>query len=433
MNISKLNIQKLKKTFYVAFFVSLGAQIYVDLFVEGFIVALSVVMMAVFLYCYEELHPAHIILLSGVFSPLVRMVILLLQGDPTVNATLWAVPDSVFFGVYGIIYCSIYKGLKLLDKNIRTFPLVIAVCDFSANMIEMLVRQMIFREAVLELHVVKYLFLVAVVRTFLVEVILVAIESYSSLLLRQEHDAEYRRLFILASLFESELYIMDKGAREIESLMKKAYTLYRGMEQEAVPERFKDVSLDIAKDAHEIKNDYLRTIQNLKGVCIMDAAVSRLSIRDIAEILKTDMLAQSRKLGQDVEIIIRIKDTFYIERHFDMMSILRNLMLNSLEAIGKEKGRIWMTAFDEDEFHIIEIRDNGAGIDEKNMEYLFLPGFSTKYNEATGDMGRGIGLPLVRDYVETIFKGTISVASEKGVFSEFRIKIPKEAEGGTEE
>ena len=48
---------KIKKTIYIAIFVSLASQIRFNFITDGFIIAMSVAVMAIFIYCYEDLSP----------------------------------------------------------------------------------------------------------------------------------------------------------------------------------------------------------------------------------------------------------------------------------------------------------------------------------------------------------------------------------------
>lgn len=426
-----MNKRKLKKTIFAAMIVSIGSQLYIDVFIDGFILALSVAILAVFLYCYEDLHPAQITILAGVFSPLFRLGVLIIQGSPVEAAALRAVPDMVFFAWYGILYCLIFQVFHLLPKNMKTFPVVIAICDFSANMAEILVRQALYHADILSIRLMGMLLLVAFARTCLIQVIIVAIESYSSFLVREEHNKEYKRLVVLTSIFESEVYLMNKNAESIERIMKKAFSLYKALEKLDTPPKYKEISLDISKDAHEIKNDYLRAISVLKETFMAEKEENAMSIRDLIFILKADINNQIRVANRKIEFISSIKHDFIVSHHFELMSILRNLVINSMEAIGNQKGQITLTVLEQQDFHVILIRDTGPGIDLKNIDFIFEPGFSTKFNEATGDIGRGVGLSLVKDYVEDIFHGTICVNSQKGSFTEFEIKIPvsQEADG----
>ncbi|HSY50761.1 MAG TPA: ATP-binding protein [Thermoanaerobaculia bacterium] len=65
--------------------------------------------------------------------------------------------------------------------------------------------------------------------------------------------------------------------------------------------------------------------------------------------------------------------------------------------------------------------------DEEAAQIIFEPGFSTALT-TNGDAGRGVGLDLVRDRVESL-GGMVLVHSEPGVFCAFQIVLPLEPEG----
>ena len=55
---------------------SIASQIYLNMFVDGFIIAMSVVMMGIFLYIFKDLESVTAIMLIGVCSPLFRFVVM---------------------------------------------------------------------------------------------------------------------------------------------------------------------------------------------------------------------------------------------------------------------------------------------------------------------------------------------------------------------
>nr|WP_245352830.1 ATP-binding protein [Clostridium punense] len=109
------------------------------------------------------------------------------------------------------------------------------------------------------------------------------------------------------------------------------------------------------------------------------------------------------------------------------MSIFRNLLINSLDAIGnsdKRKSLSFNHKIKEDH-HVFTISDTGCGIEEHSLSLVFSPGFSTKINYTTGEINRGLGLSVVQHIVEEELKGTITLSSEKGKGATFIIYIPK--------
>jgi len=69
----------------------------------------------------------------------------------------------------------------------------------------------------------------------------------------------------------------------------------------------------------------------------------------------------------------------------------------------------------------LEVRDNGCGITEEDLDEVFSPFFTTKFT------GRGLGLPMVLGLVQA-HGGVVTVESERGKGSIFRVFLPISAE-----
>lgn len=115
-----------------------------------------------------------------------------------------------------------------------------------------------------------------------------------------------------------------------------------------------------------------------------------------------------------------------------------------LEAGKPEQGNLTLKASNEGNMIIIEVYDDGRGIDinevrrkaidrgvihpEKNLSdveafnLIFDPGFSTA-KQITNVSGRGVGLDVVQQQIKKL-NGSVSVWSESGLGSRFTIKIP---------
>ncbi|WP_444994638.1 sensor histidine kinase [Aliikangiella sp. IMCC44359] len=98
--------------------------------------------------------------------------------------------------------------------------------------------------------------------------------------------------------------------------------------------------------------------------------------------------------------------------------VFMNLLINAGHAI-KDNGVITIKTCCDEESIIIDISDNGSGIDEKNLNQLFNPFFTTK----PVGQGTGLGLSISYGIIEN-HGGTITVESELGVGTLFKIKIP---------
>ncbi len=102
--------------------------------------------------------------------------------------------------------------------------------------------------------------------------------------------------------------------------------------------------------------------------------------------------------------------------------IITNFITNSLMHAfeGIEIGRIVFDICVEGEYVIICYSDNGNGMDEKIIERIYDPFFTTK----RGKGGSGLGMHIVYNTVTQILKGEISCVSKPGKGVKFTIKIP---------
>ncbi len=98
--------------------------------------------------------------------------------------------------------------------------------------------------------------------------------------------------------------------------------------------------------------------------------------------------------------------------------VLINLVLNSIDAVKyKHDGKIQLNSkMDERGRVIIQVIDNGPGIDEDVMEKIFIPFFTTK------EHGSGIGLSLSKQIMR-LHRGTITVQSNKGETTVFTLRF----------
>jgi len=166
----------------------------------------------------------------------------------------------------------------------------------------------------------------------------------------------------------------------------------------------------------------------------------------------------SNNIGKDVELVISGEETevdrTVIEHIGDpMVHIIRNSIDHGLESrderarAGKPiKGILSIKAFQQGNQIIIEVADDGKGIDldkvkkkavekrliseeeaqrmpdENAINLIFLPGFSTM-EKATELSGRGVGMDVVKTNISKL-NGYVEVMTKRGVGTTFRISIP---------
>src|SRR5215207_3735753 len=107
-----------------------------------------------------------------------------------------------------------------------------------------------------------------------------------------------------------------------------------------------------------------------------------------------------------------------------LRSLFTNLIINGMQAMAGEGGRLTVRLFARDGHARVEVSDTGRGIAPDNIPKLFEPYFSTK------ETGTGLGLAIVKKAVED-HNGTIHVGSAEGGGTTFAVEIP--TAGGSDE
>lgn len=419
-------MNKIKKSLMIAACVSIGSQLYINVFSDDFIIALAVVIFGISLQLFPEINPIKLSILTGICSPFFRCIVLWLNtGDWNKSANA-ALPDIIFYFCYGIIFYFLYY--KKAQDNYTLFWITLVICDAMSNTAELA-----FMNGFFYLHptVIGTLFVIAMIRGALILAVCLTVDTYKSLLAKEEHELRYKKLMVMASVFDSEVYFMKKSIVEIEDVMKKAFLLYRKMDNEDYPEELHSLTLDIAKDVHEIKKGYIRVIKGLQDNFLTDIKISSLKMKDLTSILETDIDEIIRIKNKQVEFVTKTENNFIVNEHYSLMSILRNIVINAIDAIphgqmGLIELHIYKKQIEENSFVLFSITDNGLGIRNEDLDIIFAPGYSTKFDKTTGDINRGIGLTLVKDLVESEFKGSIDVESEEGIYTRFNVLIPIE-------
>jgi nitrogen fixation/metabolism regulation signal transduction histidine kinase len=88
--------------------------------------------------------------------------------------------------------------------------------------------------------------------------------------------------------------------------------------------------------------------------------------------------------------------------------VLINLIKNAIEANeGNDEGLVKIWSTEKDNIHEINVSDNGPGIDENNLDKIFIPFFTTRPN------GTGIGLSLSKQIIRA-HGGTLKARSVPG-------------------
>jgi two-component system chemotaxis sensor kinase CheA len=168
-------------------------------------------------------------------------------------------------------------------------------------------------------------------------------------------------------------------------------------------------------------------------------------VRDLAK--RSGKRAELEMIGEETEL-----DRTIVEELADpLVHMVRNSMDHGLEtpeeriAAGKgETGTLTLKAEHKAGFIVIELRDDGRGLNKKKIlaraqerglikpgqelsdpeiwQLIFHPGFSTA-EKVTDVSGRGVGMDVVRKHVEKL-RGRIEIESREGRGTVFSLRLP---------
>ena len=276
-------------------------------------------------------------------------------------------------------------------------------------------------------------------------------QTQNELVQFQSVESQFRERY-RALLDELPTYLeeLQKGV-PLNEIKKRIYEEYGDMsnmfdqyeaESKGITGRFRSYTQQLGTIAGELQEGVMK----IRMVPI-NQIFSRFPrvVRDLQKDLNKKIDLQIE--GEDTEL-----DKSVVEDLLDpIMHCVRNSVDHGIEtpevrkAAGKnETGTVLLKASNEGNLIVIEIKDDGAGIDvekvrnkaiEKGLihpdkvitdqeayQLIMQPGFSTA-DKISNISGRGVGLDVVKTMIDNI-KGSISINSAKGQGTSFIIKIP---------
>jgi len=151
-------------------------------------------------------------------------------------------------------------------------------------------------------------------------------------------------------------------------------------------------------------------------------SVGRIPVR-VADLVETATAMADAEIRHSAQLTVDVDpEATILCDQTQISQVLVNLLVNAAHAIPEgraSENRISIHVERRNERVIIKVGDTGAGIPEALRHRIFEPFFTTK---AVG-RGTGLGLSIVHGIVER-HGGTISVESEPGVCTTFKISLP---------
>lgn len=321
------------------------------------------------------------------------------------------VPALLYYGIYSVLLVFSLCFLKKQKKSLMMLCMI--TCDFAANLLQLIFLGHTGSDTVL------YSAAVAVIRGIFVWLLYSMYEWEHLYLRKKEHQSHYAELNSIVSDIYAESFYLQKSMGDLNELMKKSHQLYEDLKDQ--PE-FAGRALDIARETHEIRKDYQRIEQGIHSL-VKEHEEKNMKISEIFRIIKDNTKRQIGERNQHVELKISCLSDLEIRKYYDLFTILNNLIVNALDAC-EDNGRLTISAETRQGILHLTVSDNGCGVEEDMLPFIWGAGFSTKYDAKSGKMSTGIGLCHVSNVVNHL-KGTAKVTSHPGQGTTFYIQIPE--------
>jgi two-component system chemotaxis sensor kinase CheA len=234
--------------------------------------------------------------------------------------------------------------------------------------------------------------------------------------------------------------------RELQLFLKQTQKLDKGEMQQVknLTSRISDATLALGRVTAELQENVMKV--RMLPISQLFSRYPRL-VHDLVR--NTNKKVNLDVRGEDTEL-----DKMVIEQIADpLVHVIRNAVDHGIEEPSErqkrgkpEEGILKLEAYHEGNYVVIEISDDGRGLDVKKIQdtalkngfitqeeldemdeeeilsLIMQPGFSTA-DQITHTSGRGVGMDVVKDNIDKL-SGSIDIFNITGAGARFRIKIP---------
>ena len=418
-----------ERRIFIGLLVAATSQLYLAAFADGFRISAAAVFYPVLIIALmRDSTKPDTGFVTAICVMAVRVTLDLFSGSSLSQSLMLDYPGGIYYLIYDFLLC-----LMISDRRSATHRhMCAAFCtaDICSNAIILLLSGQ--RLVLATSSTLTSLILLGIARGCAATALLWLGHFYYQLLQRQEHERRYQRLFIMTAELKNELYFLKKDSEDIEGVMTRAYRLYEQLGDLDVPEEIRSLALSIAREVHEIKKDNLRIIRGIEGEVADVYDQEEMRISDLFQILEDSTRRLLGKQRVNIRLECHYEDNIKIIEHYRLLSVIKNLVTNAVEAIQSASGRgvVRVDEFVRQGHLTLRVTDNGPGISPRAMNNLFKVGYSTKFDPNTGNISRGVGLPAVQFIVEEL-GGKLHVDSTPEKGAQFTVIVPLDAiQGG---
>ncbi len=170
-------------------------------------------------------------------------------------------------------------------------------------------------------------------------------------------------------------------------------------------------------------------VEDLDTITQFESGSLKLDIEKLDIVALTQDIVESRELEAEAKnITMRFnrsydKPIYVAADEFRISQVLTNLITNSIN-YGKEQGETVISFFDMDERILVEVEDNGPGIEKEHLSRLFERFYRVDKSRSRHQGGTGLGLAICKHIIEG-HKQSMNVRSEVDKGSAFSFTLAK--------
>lgn len=237
------------------------------------------------------------------------------------------------------------------------------------------------------------------------------------------------------------IYAINYGINESKNIISLHMNL-KDFEKE------KNIKLNLFKITHEIKNpltvvngylsmfDVTDIEKSKRYISILKNEVNRTLnlLSDFMEFTKIKVVKKECNFNDLISDVKEVLIPFFVKKNVNysfcvqnniivnmdynrIKQVIINVIKNAVEACRESNGMVTTTAFTEEDYLIIVVKDNGIGMDKFVLDNILVPFYTTK------DNGTGLGVSLSKEILEA-HGGTINYDSVKEKYTTCKITIP---------
>lgn len=414
-----------KEILLVGLFTALMGQVNFYPFGTDFRITVGVIVFTFLLLYFFSLPIIATAVVTGISVLLVRVGIDIFAYAANVDATFSRhLPGMMYYISYGIIL----EGAnfrRLFEKPIY-FIAALTTADIASNFFELIIRNQISSSLFNEIF--SMIMLAAVIRSCIVLALFWIIKYYSLFITKEEHQKRYKELLLLTARLKSEVFFLKKSMQDIERAMAKSYSIYNlinenGSMEAKERENITEDCLNLSIEIHEIKKDYNRIVLSMERLMPTSDIHKTMKLSEIFETIGDIFTGYLEVINKDIRIIFQIERDFKTSEYFIIMSILNNMIQNSVEACYRTDSYVKTRCYFSGETVVFSVEDNGKGINPEDKDMIFEPGFTTKFNPETGQVSTGLGLTHIKMLAEHL-GGKVMLNTDNPHITEFMLKLP---------